>query len=77
MWCLIVLIPVLCTLSYFYLSPPCLVMSDRARVLVTDMADDKSFEAASQTMVEYETLMLQKSPLPGPALSSKVSIPGD
>ena len=42
-------------------SPSCLVMSDRALVWVTDMAVDKSFEAASQTMVEYETLELQAS----------------
>ena len=52
-------------------------MSGRALVLVTNMADDKSFEAASQTMVEYETLMLQETLLPGLVLFSKVSIPGD
>ena len=56
-------------------SPPCLVILDRALVLVTDMADDKSFEAASQTKVEYETLELQESLLPGPALFSEVPIP--
>ena len=41
------------------------------------MADDKSFEAASQTMAEYDTPELQESLLPGPALFSEVLIPGD
>ena len=41
------------------------------------MTDDKSFEAASQTLVEYETLELQETLLPGPVLFSKVPIPGD
>ena len=58
-------------------SPPCLVMSGIALVLVTDMAVDKSFAAASQTMVEYGTQVLQESPLPGPALSFELPIPGD